>query len=390
MTRGRAPLSAHELRRRAEQQLTARETSETHDTDIDLRRLIHELEVHQIELEMQNEELMEARREVETGLKTYTELFDFAPIGYFVLGADGTIHELNHLAARLLGLERQRLVGRRLHLFISENQRRTFCGFLEQVANMANEGQMSMSCEATLSPPGGGEACDGRFTATLLDRQLTTMLVAMEDVTGLKRAEAALRREGRNKDEFLAILSHELRNPLAPIRNSLYLLSKLESGGDQSRKAQAVIDRQVSHLTRIVDDLLDVTRIGQGKIRLQREPLDLCEIVRRAMDDYRPSFEATGVKLQARLGSEHFRVNADGTRILQVLGNLLSNAVKFTPQGGQLTSSCDERATLWRCRCVTRALGLPPTCSLASSLRSCRLLRHSTAAAVVWASAWPW
>jgi two-component system CheB/CheR fusion protein len=164
-------------------------------------------------------------------------------------------------------------------------------------------------------------------------------------------ARIALEESDRRKNQFLAMLSHELRNPLAPIRNSLYILDRSDPGGEQARRAQMIIDRQVGHLTRLVDDLLDVTRISRGKIRLQREPLDLCDVVRRAVEDYRQVFALSHVELELDLPARPLWINADRTRIAQVIGNLLSNSVKFTPVGGKASVSVDgdarcEQATL--------------------------------------------
>jgi two-component system CheB/CheR fusion protein len=153
----------------------------------------------------------------------------------------------------------------------------------------------------------------------------------------LRESERRLREEARRKNEFLGVLSHELRNPLAPIRNSLYILSRAAPGGEQARRALAVIDRQVRHATRLVDDLLDVTRITRGKVRLQRERVDLGELARRAVEDHRDLFAACGVRLEVRAAAEPVIVNADPTRLAQVMGNLLQNAAKFTPRGGETT-----------------------------------------------------
>ncbi|MBI5543503.1 MAG: response regulator, partial [Deltaproteobacteria bacterium] len=117
------------------------------------------------------------------------------------------------------------------------------------------------------------------------------------------------------------------------------VLERAAVGGEQARRAQAVIERQVSHLTRIVDDLLDVTRIARGKVQLRRELLELGELVRRTIDDHRPGFELGGVELTARFESELFWVNVDPTRLIQVLGNLLGNAAKFTSRGGKVEVS---------------------------------------------------
>ncbi len=157
------------------------------------------------------------------------------------------------------------------------------------------------------------------------------------DVTELVQAQEALREADRRKNEFLAILSHELRNPLAPIRNSIYLLERAAPGSAQAARSKEVIRRQTMHLTRLVDDLLDVTRISHGKIELRRTRVDLRDVVRKTTDDLRSLFEESEVELRV----EHFVgpvwVDADPTRIIQVLGNLLQNAVKFTPPPGTVT-----------------------------------------------------
>ena len=159
----------------------------------------------------------------------------------------------------------------------------------------------------------------------------------VQDITDRKRMEQALADANRRKDEFLAVLSHELRNPLAPVRSSLYVLARTEPGGEQARRMLAIIDRQVSHLTRLVDDLLDVTRISRGKIQLQRERVELGELVRRTVEDHRSTFAAGGVHLEGSHGPRR-RCGSPPipTRIAQVIGNLLTNAAKFTPSGGRV------------------------------------------------------
>jgi signal transduction histidine kinase len=152
-----------------------------------------------------------------------------------------------------------------------------------------------------------------------------------------KLAEDALREADRRKDEFLGMLSHELRNPLAPIRNSLYLFEHAEPMGQEAQRARAVINRQVQHLTRLVDDLLDVTRITRGKVELRRVELDLAALVRRTADDYRRMMQDRGLDLAVESGDGSLVVNGDETRLAQVFGNLLSNAAKFTPAGGRVT-----------------------------------------------------
>jgi PAS domain S-box-containing protein len=155
----------------------------------------------------------------------------------------------------------------------------------------------------------------------------------------LRLANQRLREDDQRKNEFLAMLSHELRNPLAPIRNSLYVLDRAERGSDQAKRAQATIDRQTAHLTRLVDDLLDVARISKGKIRLRKQVIDLGDLVRRTVDDHRSLFVADGVGLEVALPDAALWVDGDATRLTQALGNLLHNAAKFSDRGGHASVS---------------------------------------------------
>ena len=164
-----------------------------------------------------------------------------------------------------------------------------------------------------------------------------------EAENALRESESALRDADARKNDFLAMLSHELRNPLAPIKNSLYILTHVPGDGEQVHRAEAVIQRQVAHLTSLVDDLLDVTRVTRGKIRLEKEPLDLDELVERTIDDHRDLFTGAGISLAFNPSGTPLHVHADKTRLTQVVGNLLQNAVKFTPEGGTTTVSVEGR-----------------------------------------------
>ncbi|GEJ55934.1 PAS domain-containing hybrid sensor histidine kinase/response regulator [Anaeromyxobacter diazotrophicus] len=165
------------------------------------------------------------------------------------------------------------------------------------------------------------------------------LLGISRDITGRKQHEEELREADRRKDEFLGMLSHELRNPLAPIRNSIYLLSRAAPESEQARRARAIIERQTDHLTRLVDDLLDVTRIARGKVALRRERVDLREVVARAAEDLRSVLEGRGVSFSTALPAGDAWADADATRVAQIVGNLLHNAAKFTRPGDAVTLS---------------------------------------------------
>lgn len=157
-------------------------------------------------------------------------------------------------------------------------------------------------------------------------------------------AEQRLREADRHKTEFIAMLSHELRNPLAAIRNGLYLLDLVAAGSPEAQASRAAIDRQLHQLIRLVDDLLDVTRIAQNKIQLQRQLVDLNELVRQTLEDNRSLPEQAEIRLCARIAEDPLWLNADGARITQVISNLLHNATKFTPPGGTITVSLSADA----------------------------------------------
>ncbi|HEY9421984.1 MAG TPA: CheR family methyltransferase, partial [Thermoanaerobaculia bacterium] len=181
------------------------------------------------------------------------------------------------------------------------------------------------------------------------DREAGRYICFVLDLTARKRLEEELWRRteqlleaGRRKDEFLAMLGHELRNPLAAVRNCLHILKNPGVTEEQSGSALRTVDRQVVHLTRLVDDLLDVARISRGKILLRRQRLDLAESVRATVEDQRSELEAAGVEVVADLPGQPVWVHGDPTRLSQVVGNVLHNAGKFTGQGGRVNVSVWE------------------------------------------------
>ncbi len=176
----------------------------------------------------------------------------------------------------------------------------------------------------------------------------------------LREAEAALVDTDRRKDEFLAVLSHELRNPLGTIRSALSILDHEASppGRADGARARTIIDRQLGHLSRLVDDLLDVSRIKTGKIRIERRSVDLRDLTRRTVEDHLSLLAANDLTIELRLPDDPVWVNGDPTRLAQVLGNLLQNASKFTPPGGRVQVSLVTESTNARLRVRDNGLGL--------------------------------
>jgi PAS domain S-box-containing protein len=167
------------------------------------------------------------------------------------------------------------------------------------------------------------------------DGKALRMLGTVVDVTERKRVEAELREVDRRRSEFLGVLSHELRNPLAVIASSVRCVDRAALPDDQTCRAIGAIDRQTRHLARLVDDLLDVTRVSSGKISLQRSRVNVVELVRSTVEDHRELLASHVVTL--RLPDVPAWTHGDPTRLAQIVGNLLSNAVKFTPSGGTIS-----------------------------------------------------
>ena len=152
----------------------------------------------------------------------------------------------------------------------------------------------------------------------------------------LRRRADALAEADRRKDEFLAMLAHELRNPLGAIGSASHLLEEIHSGDRRVERATGVIHRQMQHLTRLVDDLLDVSRITRGKVQLKKEQIDLCDVVARTVEAAEPRAEAAGLDLEWELPRAPVPLFADATRMEQVLGNLVNNAIKYSQDGGHI------------------------------------------------------
>ncbi|HVJ46456.1 MAG TPA: PAS domain-containing protein, partial [Luteolibacter sp.] len=162
------------------------------------------------------------------------------------------------------------------------------------------------------------------------------------DIEDMVSAENALREAADRKDEFLAMLGHELRNPLAPMKIGFHLLSRSETTPEKAAELRAMLERQVGHLTRIVDDLLDVSRISRGKILLRQEPVDLAALTQSSIGDHQVLFQSSGLTVHVDLPPQPLWIDGDPTRVAQILSNLFHNASKFTDQGGEVFVSLES------------------------------------------------
>jgi PAS domain S-box-containing protein len=259
---------------------------------------------------------------------------------------------MNKAACELLGHPREELLGKSDYDFFPREQADVFWAKDDAVFST---GQLNENEEWITDAAGRLHLIITRKTLHADESGRRFLLGVITDITERKRIEDELRRSrddldervrertqaleeaDRHKSEFLDVLSHELRNPLAPILSGIFVLESLPPASPQAGRARAAIRRQAEHLTRIVDDLLDVTRIARGKVRLRRDVFDLVELVRRTCEDHGILFEGVDVAMRVAVPDGPVPVDADPTRIAQVVGNLLSNASKFTPPGGAVT-----------------------------------------------------
>ncbi len=181
------------------------------------------------------------------------------------------------------------------------------------------------------------------------------------DITERIKAEEDLRDAHRRKDEFLAMLAHELRNPLAPISSAAQLLTRISPGDQRLRHATDIIVRQVEHITGLVDDLIDVSRVTRGLISTDQQPCDIARIAEQALEQVRPALDARGHQLAVTLPSPPAFILGDEKRLVQAFGNLLSNAAKYTPDGGHIALAVEVAGTLVRVTVSDDGIGIGAT-----------------------------
>jgi signal transduction histidine kinase len=194
----------------------------------------------------------------------------------------------------------------------------------------------------------------------LLQRLNKTLEQRVQERTAALRArEEQLKEASRRKDEFLAMLAHELRNPLAPIRNALQIMRLADGDAAEVGQARDLMERQVHNLVRLIDDLMDVSRITRGKIVLRPERLNLATVVQSALEISRPLIEAAGHELTVELPPQPVYVQADAARLAQVLANLLNNATKYTEPGGHILLTAEQNGAQVVVRVRDTGIGIP-------------------------------
>ena len=259
----------------------------------------------------------------------YRVLIEAMQQGAATLSAGGTVLYCNRCFAAMLETPQERVIGGSLHDFVPPSDQPC----LQAILRLAALGQHQR--EIRLQRP-DGTILPVSFAINPLPLKSTLVFgLVVTDLTQQKHQED-LQDADRRKDEFLAMLAHELRNPLAPIRNAIMVLGLVGPTDDKLLWVRDVVERQVQHMTRLVDDLLDVSRITRGKIQLQKEPTDVAALVARAVETARPLIEARKHELTVSIPPEPVRVEGDAIRLAQVIGNLLHNSAKYSDEGQQI------------------------------------------------------
>lgn len=320
-----------------------------------LTELFHELKVHQEELSAQNHQLIETQHALEESRDRYLDLYDFAPIGYMTINASGLIREINFAGAALLGRERGKIVGLPFNAFVVTADKSTFSEHLRLCRQfdreyVTNEVRLTAgdppTCVQLVTRPLKGESGDAvpLLLTAMIDltaqRRLERERREMEDAREkLARDREFARARADAKDHFLAMLSHELRTPLTPVVATISNERLISLAPEPLRAALHTVRRNLELEVRLIDDLLDVTRISRDRLLLTQDQVDLHLIVQEVVDMLDVETRREGITVITQFDAPTHTVVGDPVRLRQVFWNLLGNAIKFAGRDGTVKVS---------------------------------------------------
>jgi PAS domain S-box-containing protein len=288
-----------------------------------------------------------------------SSLFEQSAVGIVETDTAGKLVKANGRFCELLGRSRESILGRHLREFTHpEDVSRNLLLFERLVAT----GEPFELEKRYVRPDGTGLWCSvsaSLIHATMRGQPDLVMAVVL-DITERRRVEEALRQSDRRKDEFLAMLAHELRNPLAPIASAAELLRLARTDAERVKRTNEVISRQVEHITGLVDDLLDVSRVTRGLISLDRTTLNMADIIADAVEQVGPLIESRRHHLEVQVPDAPVHVLGDNKRLVQVLTNLLNNAAKYTPEGGHIILGMETAGAEVAVRVQDNGIGMSP------------------------------
>jgi PAS domain S-box-containing protein len=304
-------------------------------SEADMLKIIHELEVHQIELELQNEELLAAKEAAEQAERKYFELYDLSPAGYFTLHRDGSILELNPAGAKIFDKETNPLIGSTFAFFISRNTREIFIEFLDKIFSSKSV----VTCEIKL------EKKSAMQYARLIGRansKSDQCLVAAIDITDRKLVEKELikakeqaEKGDRLKTAFLANMSHEIRTPMNGIMGFAGLLKEPGLTGGQQQAYVKIIESSGTRMLNLINDIIDISKIEAGLMNLNISESNINEQIEYIYTFFRPEVARKGIQLSFKLAlpAKQAIIQTDREKIYAILTNLVKNAIKYTNEG---------------------------------------------------------
>jgi PAS domain S-box-containing protein len=287
--------------------------------------------------------------------REHAELLDISSDPIFVWELEGAVQYWNKGAEELYGFSSDEAVGKVSHDLLSTIHPEGTPRIIEELRRTG-----SWRGELDHRTKGGVVLTVQSSMQVVLRGERALVLESTRDLTERKRNEDLLREADRRKDEFIAMLSHELRNPLAPIRNVSEYLNLPEPKEKRLKWAREVLHRQVTHMSRILDDLLDVTRITRGQFALKRQPITLHEVMEAAADTARPLIEKRGHLFLLDLPAGTIRLNGDPVRLSQVISNLLLNAAKYTDRDGLIQLTGSVEGSFLRLQVKDNGVGISP------------------------------
>jgi PAS domain S-box-containing protein len=282
----------------------------------------------------------------------YRTLIESMQQGAVSLSQDGTVLYCNRCFADMLRQSQERIIGAAAASFVEPPQQADFQSLLRQASTAGGQGEFQFQT------PGGGRLPVYLALAPLGLRNAVAICMVVTDLTEQKKHQY-VQETNHRKDEFLAMLAHELRNPLAPLRSALELL-RLSQDETTLHAVRGIMERQIRHLVRLVDDLLDVSRVMRGRIELRKEHLSLDSVVAHAVEESKPLADEQGHTLQVKLPAEPVWVDADPIRLTQIIANLLNNAAKYTKPGGRISLAIEQQDSLAVIRVRDSGIGIAP------------------------------
>jgi two-component system, chemotaxis family, CheB/CheR fusion protein len=296
-------------------------------------------------------------KQAEAELQRMSKVFMDGADPIIVEDLQGRIVDLNAEAERAYGWQREELLGRNIDMLVPLDQR----GLSAAIRQRCHSGENVRNVEVVRRTK-SGETSPVLLTLSLLtdeSGQPAAIATIAKDIRVQKASEREAREAVRRRDQFLAMLSHELRNPLAAVLNAAHVFSSAHADRARLDQACGVIQRQAGQMARLLDDLLDVSRVTQGKIVLRKDICELRSVVLHAVEEVRPLVTDRGHQLSVHAAEQPLYVAGDATRLLQILGNLLTNAAKYTPPGGQISLSVQPDGDAVEIRVRDTGEGIP-------------------------------